>query len=78
MELILVYGPTSNLKIIVPFGRTYWNIARKLGLLKRKQNDQKAVRELDEQLRILDPKDPVKYDFALFGLGVLKVLAPFI
>ncbi len=45
-------------------------IARKLGLLKRKQNDAKAVNELDKSLRKLDAKDPVKYDFALFGLGV--------
>lgn len=46
------------------------NIARKLGVLKRKQNDAKAVVELDAALRKMDPKDPVKYDFALFGLGV--------
>ncbi|MBW2937994.1 TIGR02757 family protein [Aureisphaera sp. CAU 1614] len=46
------------------------NIARKLGLLKRKQNDAKALFELDTNLRKLDSKDPVKYDFALFGLGV--------
>ena len=47
-------------------------IARKLGLLKRKQNDAKALYELDTQLRKLDPKDPVKYDFALFGLGAFE------
>ena len=46
------------------------NIARKLGILKRKQNDAKAVTELDGVLRSFDPKDPVRYDFALFGLGV--------
>ncbi|MDG1477032.1 MAG: TIGR02757 family protein [Vicingaceae bacterium] len=48
------------------------NVARKLGLLTRKQNDAKAVAELDNNLRILDPNDPVKYDFALFGLGVFE------
>ena len=48
------------------------NVARKLGLLLRKQNDGKALAELDKQLRILDPNDPVKYDFALFGLGVFE------
>ncbi len=48
------------------------NVARKLGLLKRKQNDGKAVAELDKALRKLDPLDPVKYDFALFGLGVFE------
>ncbi len=46
------------------------NIARKLGLLTRQQNDAKAVIELDNSLRSLDPNDPVKYDFALFGLGI--------
>jgi uncharacterized protein (TIGR02757 family) len=48
------------------------NVARKLGLLHRSQNDAKAVLELDTQLRILDANDPVKYDFALFGLGVFE------
>jgi len=46
------------------------NIARKLGLLSRFQNDARAVEELDINLRLMDAKDPVKYDFALFGLGV--------
>ena len=45
------------------------NVARKLGLLTRKQNDGKALAELDTSLRLLDANDPVKYDFALFGLG---------
>lgn len=48
------------------------NVARKLGLLKRKQNDAKAVQELDGVLRQLDSHDPVKYDFALFGLGIFR------
>ena len=48
------------------------NVARKLGLLYRKQNDAKALVELDSSLRKLDAKDPVKYDFALFGLGVFE------
>ena len=48
------------------------NIARKLGMLTRKQNDAKGLFELDNNLRKLDPKDPVKYDFALFGLGVFE------
>jgi uncharacterized protein (TIGR02757 family) len=48
------------------------NVARKLGLLKRKQNDAKALYELDTSLRKLDPVDPAKYDFALFGLGVFE------
>ena len=48
------------------------NVARKLGLLTRKQNDGKALAELDTALRKLDANDPVKYDFALFGLGVFE------
>jgi uncharacterized protein (TIGR02757 family) len=47
-------------------------VARKLGLLSRKQNDAKALMELDNSLRKMDPIDPVKYDFALFGLGVFE------
>lgn len=48
------------------------NIARKLSLLRRKKNDAKALIELDKSLRKFDPKDPVKYDFALFGLGAFE------
>ena len=48
------------------------NVARKLGLLTRKQNDGKALAELDLKLREFDSTDPAKYDFALFGLGVFE------
>lgn len=48
------------------------NISRKLQLLHRKQNDWKAVEEITRQLRLFDASDPVKYDFALFGLGVFE------
>ena len=48
------------------------NVARKLGLLTRKQNDGKALAELDYKLREFDFTDPAKYDFALFGLGVFE------
>lgn len=47
-------------------------VARKLGLLNRKQDDWKSVEELTDELRTFDPEDPVKYDFALFGLGVFE------
>jgi uncharacterized protein (TIGR02757 family) len=46
------------------------NTSRQLGLLLRKQNDWQAVKEITSRLREFDPVDPVKYDFALFGLGV--------
>ncbi|HTX88923.1 MAG TPA: TIGR02757 family protein, partial [Bacteroidales bacterium] len=45
--------------------------ARMLGLLQRKNNDWKAAEELTASLRMFDPIDPVKYDFALFGLGAM-------
>ncbi|MES2593506.1 MAG: TIGR02757 family protein [Bacteroidota bacterium] len=48
------------------------NVARKLGLLTRTQNDWKAVEELTNNLKKFDAADPVKYDFALFGLGVFE------
>ncbi|MDR0323019.1 MAG: TIGR02757 family protein [Treponema sp.] len=46
--------------------------ARKLKLLERRSNDKKAVIELTEKLRKFCPQDPVKYDFALFGMGAVK------
>ncbi len=62
--------PTASLSC--PLDVHSGNVARKLKLLKRKQNDAKALLELDTSLRKLDPIDPVKYDFALFGLGVFE------
>lgn len=50
--------------------------ARRFGLLTRTYNDWKAVCELTEQLRILNPKDPSRYDYALFGLGALDFSLP--
>lgn len=48
------------------------NVGRKLGLLTRSANDWKAVAELTAALRTIDPMDPVRLDFALFGLGALE------
>jgi uncharacterized protein (TIGR02757 family) len=56
--------------LYIPLDVHSGNIARKLGLLVRKQNDWKAVEELTSNLRRFDPEDPAKYDFALFGMGV--------
>ncbi|MEE4197512.1 MAG: TIGR02757 family protein [Bacteroidales bacterium] len=58
--------------LFIPLDVHTGNVARKLGLLQRKQNDWKAVDELTGRLRTFDPEDPVKYDFALFGLGVYE------
>ena len=58
--------------LMIPLDVHTGNVGRALGLLKRKANDRKAVEELTENLRKFDPQDPVKYDFALFGLGVFE------
>ncbi len=58
--------------LMLPLDIHTGNVARKLGLLNRKQNDWKAVEEVTERLRRFDPEDPVKYDFALFGLGAFE------
>ncbi|MFN1834445.1 TIGR02757 family protein [Balneola sp. MJW-20] len=50
--------------------------ARRLGLLSRRQNDWKAVLELNDKMKLLDPDDPAKYDYALFGIGVLNEELP--
>ncbi|MBK5191656.1 MAG: TIGR02757 family protein [Flavobacteriaceae bacterium] len=67
-----IWKSLSPAQLSCPLDVHSGNTARKLGLLKRKQNDGKALVELDNSLRKLDPIDPVKYDFALFGLGVFE------
>jgi len=59
--------PSSSL--MLPLDVHSGNVARDLGLLTRKQNDWKSVEEITSLLRLLDPVDPIKYDFALFGTG---------
>ena len=60
----------SPAKLMIPLDVHVSRISRKLGLLQRKQNDRKSVELLTEKLRSFSPEDPVKYDFALFGIGV--------
>jgi len=67
-----IWKSLSPAQLSCPLDVHSGNTARKLGLLKRKQNDAKALVELDKSLRKFDPADPVKYDFALFGLGVFE------
>lgn len=67
-----IWNTISPASLSCPLDVHSGNVARKLGLLKRKQNDGKALLELDAALRALDNTDPVKYDFALFGLGVFE------
>ncbi len=59
-------------ELFIPLDTHVARTSRKYGLLKRSSNDFKAVMELTDKLREFDPNDPVKYDFALFGLGVDK------
>lgn len=57
-------------ELLIPLDVHTGNVARKLGLINRKQNDWKALEELMENLREFDAVDPCKYDYSLFGLGV--------
>lgn len=67
-----IWNSLSPSQLSCPLDVHSGRIARSLSLLKRKQNDAKALKELDTSLRRLDSTDPVKYDFALFGLGVFE------
>lgn len=62
----------SPASLMCPLDTHSGRMARRLGLLKRKQDDWKAVEELTSNLRLLDPFDPAKYDFALLGLSIDK------
>ena len=61
-------------QLLIPLDVHVDRTARKLGLIKRKQTDWETVVELTENLKQFDSKDPVKYDFALFGISVLDKL----
>ena len=67
-----IWQSIDSSKLSCPLDVHSGNVARKLGLITRKQNDAKTLNELDYNLRAIDPIDPVKYDFALFGLGVFE------
>jgi uncharacterized protein (TIGR02757 family) len=62
----------SASKLICPIDLHVARVAKKLGLLKRKQVDWLAAVELTDALRQFDKDDPVKYDFALFNLGIIE------
>ncbi len=62
--------PKSDLYL--PLDLHTGRISRKLGILKRRSNDWKAVEEVTGVLRQFDSEDPAKYDFALFGLGIIE------
>ena len=69
------FGHWSGIRpdqLLIPLDVHVERVARRLGLLERSQTDWRAVLELTERLREFDATDPVKYDFALFGMGVLE------
>lgn len=67
-----IWKKISMAQLSCPLDVHSGNTARKLNILTRKQNDAKTLAELDAYLRKLDPIDPSKYDFALFGLGAIE------
>lgn len=67
-----IWKEISPSELSIPLDVHTGNIARKLKILKRKQNDARSLLELDSSLRKFDPNDPVKYDFALFGMGAFE------
>jgi uncharacterized protein (TIGR02757 family) len=67
-----LWGGIPPSALMLPLDVHVGRITRKLGILNRKQNDWKAVEEATSFLKLLDPNDPVKYDFALFGLGAFE------
>ena len=69
-----IWKKISPSQLICPIDVHVARVARRLNLLKRNQTDWLAATELTENLKKLDVNDPVKYDFALFGLGALEKL----
>lgn len=65
-----IWKDINSAQLICPFDLHVANVSRQLKLVKRKQNDWQAAMELTLELRKFDPKDPVRYDIALFGIGV--------
>jgi len=67
-----IWPSVPSAALYLPLDLHTGNVSRKLGLLSRKQSDWQAVTEVTNRLRELDPNDPIKYDFALFGLGIFE------
>jgi len=67
-----LWDKISPASLMIPLDIHVFNVSRQLGLLQRNKADWAAVEELTSSLRQFDSKDPVKYDFALFSMGVLE------
>jgi uncharacterized protein (TIGR02757 family) len=63
-------GPLTTADLIAPLDTHVASLGRSLGIIKRKANDWQTAWELTQTFRRLNPADPIRYDFALFGLGV--------
>lgn len=67
-----IWSTIKSHQLCLPLDLHTGNVSRKLGLLTRTQNDWHAVEEITAVLRQFDEKDPIKYDFSLFGLGAFE------
>ncbi|MBR9999227.1 MAG: TIGR02757 family protein [Cyclobacteriaceae bacterium] len=67
-----LWSRISPSRLICPVDLHVDRVARKMGLISRKQTDWYTAVELTDHLKKIDPEDPVKYDYALFGLGVIE------
>ncbi|MCU0395724.1 MAG: DUF2400 domain-containing protein, partial [Chitinophagaceae bacterium] len=67
-----IWKKISPAQLVCPLDVHVARVAKRFNLLQRKPTDWQAALELTAYLRKLDPEDPVKYDFALFGLGVIE------
>ena len=71
-----LWDKISPSQLMMPLDVHVEKVGRRLNLIQRKQRDWKTVVELTNNLKQFDPKDPVKYDFALFGMGVVEKQGP--
>lgn len=67
-----IWNTIQTHQLICPLDTHVGDVGRRLGLIERKPNDWQAALELTTNLKEFDPNDPVKYDYALFGLGILE------
>jgi uncharacterized protein (TIGR02757 family) len=67
-----IWKNISPSQLVIPIDVHVARVAKKLGLLQNNKTDWQAALELTAYLRTLDAADPVKYDFALFGTGVME------
>jgi uncharacterized protein (TIGR02757 family) len=67
-----LWNQLSPADITIPYDVHVDRVGRAFNMIERKQKDWKTVKELTATLKTFDPKDPVKYDYALFGMGLME------